>query len=142
MAKFQAIRRIELAGLGEGWDKNCYIRFRTYSLDDFKTIRETIKKLEDYYAENKGKEIAVLPEEFIDRSNELHKGLFVDGKGYDGTELVDLEAEDVDEILALPGVRDLVQEVLVDTSRLKGLKKSGSSSSSSRGEATSTPTQS
>ena len=138
-AKFQAIRSVSLEGVGDGWTKDCYIRFRTYSLDDYKVIREMVDELEAHINKNPNKPV---PISHIEKSIELHTELFVDGKGFDAdsNEIVDLSRDDVEAIMSIAGVRDLIQEVLVDTTRLKGLKQSTTSLSSNKAKDASTAT--
>ena len=111
MGSFRAIKKISLAGVGEGWDDKCFIKFYAYSLADFKSIVKAFK-------ETDGKESLELADEVI----KVHKSLFHSGMGLDAdsNEVIAITAEDVPEILCLPGVLDKIREVLLrGNARLK-----------------------
>ena len=116
MSRFRAIKTISLKDIGEGWTDKCYIRFYSYSLEDFKKISNLLKDIPV------GDTNPVNNIEAAEEVIKLHTALFVDGKGLDNEtkKVIDIEAEDVADIMCLPSMTQKIQETLVKgNSRLK-----------------------
>ena len=119
MINLRGIKRIELQDIAEGWDKQAYIKFQTYSQQDIDKIKELSKLILE--SEDSSQYDAPMLD--------IYKGLFVEGKGYslvknketgefDNT-LVDLQPEHLDQLFILPGVRERILTALMRDERLK-----------------------
>lgn len=89
MSKFVVKKRISLDFLGEGWSE-AYITFSPFSFNDNLELLKFRKEVIKVNAESEDKDIKALSDKMI----KLLQDKFIEGRGFDGKELVDIKKED------------------------------------------------
>lgn len=103
MSKFVVYKTLKLDFLGEGWQE-CYIKFNAVPYDVFANIREKYNldfSTQATTAEEAQAELANDPEKAEKANAFVIKFLtdyFVEGKGYDGTEVIDIKKSDIKDL--------------------------------------------
>lgn len=85
MNKFVITHKIELSDVAESW-KDCYIEVNDLTMGDIQDTFAIIGKAKDGSKEQ------------IDAICNLIENLFLSGKGWDGTKIIDIMKEDVKEL--------------------------------------------
>ena len=89
MSKFKVVKKLSLDFLGEGW-KDAYINFQVLTIADIKNKFPALMKLKADDAEAVINSMGMIVEVLEDK--------FVDGKGFDGTKLIDFKKEDIENL--------------------------------------------
>ena len=83
MAKIVVHKRVELAGVAEGYDKDNYLLFEPVTFGEIREIQESLGNIDPSNQEKALEQIQKLADEDKDKSLQLVKAKFVKGIGRD-----------------------------------------------------------
>lgn len=97
MSKFLVLKKISLASLGVGWEE-CYISFTPLNFNDNAALQSVRKIFGAVDLNNPSEVDSDINTEASEKTLQLLKTKFVEGKGYTKDGIVDLVADDLWEL--------------------------------------------
>lgn len=110
MSKFLVVKRISLAHLGPGWEE-CYISFTPLNFNDNAALQEVRKTFKGVDMEKIADDDAVSTTA-TEKTLELLKNKFIEGKGYTADGVIALVADDISE-LPITAVKEFITSLTV-----------------------------